>query len=116
MTVDRKALIREYKQSRRPMGVYRVRNTAEGKALLGSSNDLPAILNRHRAQLRMGVHNVRELQQDWNRLGAEAFTFEVLDTLEPPDDTGYDSAEDLDVLLEMWREKATLAGDSAYRL
>ena len=50
--MDRKTLIREYKESRRPMGVYRVLNTTNGRALVGVSVDLPSMLNRQRAQLR----------------------------------------------------------------
>ena len=51
--MDRKELIRKYKETPRPMGVYQVRNTRNGKALIATSLDLNAALNRHRAQLRM---------------------------------------------------------------
>ena len=44
--MDKKALTREYKETQRPMGVYQVRNTVNGKVLIGTSVDLPAILNR----------------------------------------------------------------------
>ena len=71
--MDRKALIRQYKETRRPVGVFRVRNTVNGKSLIGTSVDLPSMLNRQRAQLRMGAHDNRVLQQDWNTLGPEAF-------------------------------------------
>ncbi len=43
--MDRKALTRAYKASRRPMGVYCVRNLETGEALIGHSVDLPSILN-----------------------------------------------------------------------
>jgi hypothetical protein len=45
-----------------------------------------------------------ELQQDWQRLGAEQFRFEVLDTLKPRDEPGSDYRSELDDLLQMWRE------------
>lgn len=51
------------------MGVYQVRNTVNGKLLVGASVDLPTILNRHRAELRMGGHRNRELQKDWAEFG-----------------------------------------------
>ena len=38
MTVDRKALIREYKQAVRPMGVYRVTDTVTGQSLVGGAS------------------------------------------------------------------------------
>ncbi len=110
--MDRRKAIREYKETRRPMGVYRVRNARTGRMLLGSSVDLPSILNRHRATLRLGAHVDRELQRDWNDLGPDAFEFEVLDTLPPPDEPAYDARADLEVLEQLWREK--LAGEPTY--
>jgi hypothetical protein len=104
--MDRKDLIRAYKQTPRPMGVYRVRNTQDGRSLVGQSRDLPAILNRERAQLRLGVHRNVALQRDWDALGAESFAFEVLDTLEvPKDDLAYDPTIDLRVLHALWLER-----------
>ena len=114
MTIDRKARVREYKDSARPMGVFRVRNTASGRALLGSSVDLPSILNRHRAQLRLGGHPCRALQADWNALGAEAFAFEILDTLSPDPSPARDPAHDLRELEAMWRERLQAEGAPSY--
>lgn len=71
--MDRRALKRTYKETRHPMGIYRVRNTVNDRSLIGSSTNLPAMLNRHRAQLNMGLHANRALQQGWNEFGAEAF-------------------------------------------
>ena len=105
MTTDRKALSREYKETPRVMGVGAVRNTAQGKALVVASRDLPALLNRHRAELRLNGHRNRALQADWNTLGAGGFEFVVLDTLAPKDDPAYDPAEDLRTLEELWLEK-----------
>ncbi len=62
--MDKKALIREYKETSRPMGVYCIRNTVNGKLLIGKSIDLPSILNRQRAQLRSGSHPNPTLQTD----------------------------------------------------
>jgi group I intron endonuclease len=112
--MDRKARIRAYKETPRPMGVYRVRNTANGKGLVGSSTDLPARLNRHRAQLSMGAHANRALQKDWNELGPEVFEFEILDTLKPRETAGYDPSDDLRVLEEMWLDKLSPFGERGY--
>ena len=111
---DRKELIREYKETPRPAGVYRVRNVAGGKSLLGSSADVPAILNRQRFQLDAGLHPDKELQKDWRELGPDAFVLETLDLLEPSDAAGYDPAADLQVLREMWLEKLTASGETLY--
>ncbi|MCX5759448.1 MAG: GIY-YIG nuclease family protein [Candidatus Hydrogenedentes bacterium] len=112
--MDRKAAIRAYKEGWRPMGVYRVRNIVTGKSLVAASTDLPAIFNRHRAQLRIGSHPDRGLQKDWNELGQEAFEFEVLDTLTPPDEPGYDPSGDLRVLEQLWIAKLSLVEAQAY--
>jgi type II secretory pathway component PulK len=112
--MDRKALIREYKATRRPMGVFQVRNTRSGKVFLGSAVDLPSMLNRQRAQLQMGAHPNRSLQADWRALGADAFAFEVLDTLTPSDEGGYDPAADLRTLEAMWLAKIAPFGERGY--
>ena len=98
---DRKALARAYKESVRPMGVYRVRNTESGRAIVAASRDLPAALNRQRAQLRMNGHPDKALQKEWAASGDDAFVFEVLDTLDPTDEPGYDPTDDLDALENM---------------
>ncbi len=112
--MNRKDAIRAYKEARRPMGVYQVRNTVSGKAYIGTSVDLPSMLNRQRAQLRLGAHTDRALQADWNALGDAAFAFDVLDTLEPPDEPGYDPSDDLRTLEELWRGNLATSGTETY--
>ena len=112
--MDRKALIRQYKETPRPMGVYRIHNTTTGRTLIGTSLDVRSMLNRHRAQLGLGAHRNRQLQNDWNKLGPDAFDFEVLDTISPSDVPGYDPTDDLRALEELWTDKLSPAGDSGY--
>jgi len=114
--MDRKALIREYKQRRPPMGVYRVHDTVTGHALVAASTDLPSILNRHRAQLSMGGHSSRALQAEWIAHGPESVVFEVLDTLSPPDTPSYDPIADLTVLEDLWLEKLSLDADRLHTI
>ena len=98
------------------MGIYRVHNTRSDRSLVGRSVDLPAILNRERSQLRLGVHRNTALQRDWTELGADAFVFEVLDTLKPPDgQPGYDPTDDLKLLEAMWVERLQVVGERGYR-
>lgn len=80
---ERKRLVELYKQTRKTAGVYGIRNTQTGRVLLGSSLNMHGPLQRHRSELSWGSHRCRALQEDWNRLGAEAFAFEVLDTVDP---------------------------------
>lgn len=112
--MDRKALLRAYKETPPPAGVFAVKNAAERRTLLGSSVNLPGMLNRQRFQLENGAHPNRELQADWDRLGPDAFAIEILDTLEPEDAPGYDPADDLAELLDMWFERMSEAGDTFY--
>jgi hypothetical protein len=114
--MDRKARIREYKETARPMGVFRVRNTATGKSFIGSSNDLPAMLNRQRFQLDAGSHPNSQLQSDWKELGAAVFEFDTLDTLQAPETPGADVSEDLRTLEEMWMQNILGSGGSLYNV
>ena len=112
--MDRKALIHEYKERRATIGVFQVRNLVSGKVLIGSSTDVPAMLNRQQAQLRIGAHANRELQADWQALGPDGFAFEVLDTLTPPDRPDYDPRPDLQILEALWLEKLAPFDDRGY--
>lgn len=113
--MDRKAVIREYKSTPRPMGVFRILNTQNGKSLVGVARDVPGTLNRHRAQLQMRAHSQKQLQSDWNAFGADAFAFETLDLLEPrPDAPDYDPTEDLRELEGLWVDKLAPDGDPGY--
>lgn len=110
--MDRKEAIRQYKETATPMGVFRVRNTKTGKSFIGTSVNLPAMLNRQRFQLANGAHRSKELQADVKALGIDTFAFETLDVLEPLKEPGYDPADDLAALEGMWRE--TLAATGLY--
>lgn len=112
--MDRKERIRRYKESPRPMGVFRVRNTSDGKWLIGSSVDIAGSLNRARFQLDDGSHPDRALQEDWDRTGAAGFVFETLDILEPADRPGYKPADDLRLLEAMWFEKLSASDGPGY--
>lgn len=112
---EKKMLKRDYMESTRPMGVFRVQNTVNGKSLIGTSRDLPAMLNRQRAQLQLNSHMNADLQSDWNREGEDAFVFEVLDTLEVPEDRPeYNPADDLKMLEQLWMDKLSPFGDKGY--
>lgn len=112
--MDRRQMVRRYRETPRPAGIYRVSHAPSGRILLGASADAPAMLNRIRAQLRMGANRNRRLQEDWDADGPEAFTFEVLDTLPPGDAPGYDPRSDLEALEALWREKLAIPGDLEY--
>jgi hypothetical protein len=114
MGVDRKALIRAYKDAPPPAGIFAVRNTVNGMTFLTATMNLPGLRNRMSHDLQEGTHPNQVLQRDYNELGADAFAFEVLDTLEPSDDPAHDAAEELATLEEMWRDRLTAEGVGDY--
>jgi hypothetical protein len=112
--IDRKALTRQYKETARPAGVFGVRNVVDAVLLVGASSDLPSMLNRQRFQLQAGSHPDKSLQADWQRLGPDSFSFEVLDRLEASEDPDADQYRDLGALLELWTAKLAAEGQSLY--
>jgi hypothetical protein len=111
---SRKALKREYLETQHPMGIFRVYNKIEEKSLIGTSVNLPAALNGQLARLKFGGHPSAALQADWHRLGADAFEFEILDTLTPPETPGYDPTEDLRVLEALWLDRLQPFDEKGY--
>jgi group I intron endonuclease len=112
--MDRKAKIREYKDTPPTMGIYQIKNKVNGKVLIGSSVNLPAILNRCQSELKMGSYRNRVLQKEWKQFGSENFEFIALEILEPDEDPAYNPAEDLHVLEALWIEKLSPFGDKGY--
>lgn len=60
-------------------GVYAIENTLTGERYIGSSLNIPQRWLQHRADLQKGSHSSSFLQEAWNRDGADAFTWIVLE-------------------------------------
>src|SRR5262249_46106911 len=114
MGVNKRELKRAYKQNQRPMGVYQIRNLANGKVLIRVALDLPGIINSQKFQLSMGAHTNKALQADWQQYGAEKFEFEILDELAPGPDPGRDYRKELAAMQDLWLEKLQPYGDAGY--
>jgi hypothetical protein len=110
----RKEIQREYKERVKPCGVFQVRNLANGKVLLGSSLNLEGPLNKHRFMLRINSHPNKELQADWNELGPDQFSFEILETIQIKDDPNFNLKDELTLLEEIWLEKLQPFGERGY--
>ena len=105
---------RIYKQNSPDMGVYRIKNNANGKIYIDSSKNLDGTRNSRLFQLKMGkiVFN-RELQKDLTEFGADSFEFSVLDVLAKPEPG--DNVERLLAALELhWLEKLQPFGERGY--
>ena len=98
-------LRRAYKETQRQAGIFQIKNTQTGKILLGSSTNLHGPLNKHRFMLSIGSHDNAALQQDWKLFGADAFTFEILEIVQPSDDPLFNLDDELTLLEQIWLEK-----------
>lgn len=112
--IDKKEIKKQYKLRPPDMGVYQVKNLENGKIYLERAMDLKGKLNSERFQLKNNLHKNQELQKDFNELGMEKFSFEILDRLPAKEDPGYDYGADLRILEKMWLEKLQPFGTEGY--
>jgi len=114
MKNDNRRLKQEYLTAKRPLGIVLIRNTTNDKVFLLPGLDIQGIINRHKFALNAGNHASKELQKDWNDLGADKFEFEILDQMEPTADPSFDPRRELNFMEEMWLEKLQPFGDRGY--
>lgn len=105
---------REYKERKKPAGVFQVKNMVNGKILLASSLNLDGPLNSHKFMLKIGRHRNEDLQKDWNEFGADKFTFEILELIKEKDDPHFDVSVELTLLEQLWLEKLQPFGERGY--
>ena len=105
---------REYKERKKPSGVFQIKNTANGKVLLGSSLNLEGPLNSHKFMLTIGRHRNPALQKDWDEFGPDKFVFEILEVVKVKDDPNFDLKDELTLLEQIWIEKLQPFGDRGY--
>ena len=110
----RQELKREYKERKKAAGVFQVKNTVNGKILLGSSLNLEGPLNSHRFMLEIGRHRNALLQKEWDQYGAEKFVFEILEAVTMKDDPEFDLNDELELLEHVWLDKLQPFGERGY--
>jgi hypothetical protein len=113
---SREELKREYKERPKTAGVFQIKNTANGKVLLGSSLNLDGPLNSHKFMLEIGHHQNKALQQEWNEFGADKFVFEVLEEVKVKDTPGFNTSDELELLEQIWVEQLKPFGERGYNL
>ncbi len=113
--MKRKELVNRYKLSFPSMGIFSIRNKTTGRQLIGQSTNLNGALNRHRLELRQGVHRNRALMADWHLLGEDQFAFEIIEQLRQRPEPGFDYASELDNCMAAWCEKVPLGSPASYR-
>lgn len=112
----KKEIARAYKERTVQAGIFQIRDTRNGKILLGSSLDLAGPLNRHRFMLSTNMHPNQALQKDWNSHGKDAFEFEVLELVNVKEEPGFDLEDELTLLEQIWLEKLEPFGEKGYNL
>jgi hypothetical protein len=111
---SRQDIKREYKERRKPAGVFQVKNIANGKVLLGSSLNLEGPLNSAKFMLTIGRHRNKALQEDWDKYGPESFVFEVLEEVVVTEDPDFNLGDELALLEMKWLEKLHPFGERGY--
>jgi len=96
------------------MGFYQIKNMRNGKIFIGSAKDLRGKINSNKFQLKNGSHINKEIQKDFNEIGEEGFSFEIVDYLDPKEDLKYDYTEELKILEEMCLEKLQPYNENGY--
>jgi len=112
--ISKKDIKREYKERKKPSGVFQVRNTVNSKVLIGSSLNLEGLLNSQKFKLSIGGHPNKELQKEWNEYGSDKFVFEILEVVQDNDDPHFNLKDELTLLEQIWFEKLRPFGKLGY--
>lgn len=60
-------------------GIYKIENSGNGKVYIGQSKNLSNRQYTHFRALEKGIHHNKHLQRSFDRFGADAFTFTVIE-------------------------------------
>lgn len=110
--MNKKELKQNYKLTPKRMGIFQVRNLTNENVFIGQTANLDGMLNRQEFQLKANGHPNKKLQADYNKLGADKFTFEILEELEQRE--GIDLKKELEFLEDLWLEKLQPFGENGY--
>ncbi len=110
----RKEINRDYKARKINAGIFQIKNTVNGKILLGSSLNLNGPLNGHKFKLTAGVHRNEILQREWNAFGPDKFIFEILEEVKIKEDPNFNVEDELTLLEQIWLEKLNPFGERGY--
>lgn len=109
----RKELKQLYKETAIDAGVYQIKNTINEKVFVGSTRNLKT-LNGLKFSLETGVSTNKELQEEWNHYGKDAFCIDVLEVLKKKNAPYFSEKEALAELEEKWLEKLKPYGERGY--
>ena len=113
---NKKSLEQQYLETKTRAGVYAIRNQITGRALVAGSTHVQGTLKRHQFELRYGRHRNAKLVLNWVQHGDSNFLFEVLDMVNPSEDPAFNAAQELAMLVRLWRQEIPRHGELGFCL
>ena len=102
--MDKKDLTKQYKNRIVKGGVYVIKNGVSGRCYLSYAVNLQSAVNRFNFMTAANSCTMLPLQADFEKHGADSFSFEVLDEIEKsPEQTSADFDADLNELCEIYK-------------
>lgn len=101
----RRELARAVRDAFPPMGVYAVRNLADGSVRVLASTNVPGAINRLRFELRMRNHRDAALQRAWDEHGEQGVRIEEVERVKQRSDPAFDHAAELRALQALWSQE-----------
>jgi len=113
--MDRKKEIKHsFKETSVEAGVFQIKNNLNNKLFIGSTRNLKTI-NGTKFMLRTnGFTTSKELQNEYNQYGKDAFTFEILEILKKSDNLYFNEKEALQEMEQKWLETLQPYGEQGY--
>lgn len=106
MSDRKKTLKQQYIQVKPQMGILGIKSKSSGKCYIESAHNVKGIINSNSFKLNENMHRSKELQSEWNEMGEENFSIEILEVLEyDKDGLKTDYSEELALLKQLWEEK-----------
>jgi bifunctional N-acetylglucosamine-1-phosphate-uridyltransferase/glucosamine-1-phosphate-acetyltransferase GlmU-like protein len=108
----RKEMLSEYKQIKTHMGVIKITNLVNGKVFITAYPNLKNKWMNIQSALTAGIYSNAQLIKDWQGMGQEAFSYEVLEEKET--EGVNDVRWELKQMERAWLEKIQPYGDRGY--
>lgn len=112
-TTRKKELKQQAKEEFPIAGILLVTNTNNGKVFIDAVNNIKR-LNGLMFQLKFGTLLNKELVNDWNSFGEDAFTFEVLESFKTEGKSTYQIKKVLEEAKEKWLTDKQPYGERGY--
>ncbi|HEY9069291.1 MAG TPA: GIY-YIG nuclease family protein [Candidatus Ozemobacteraceae bacterium] len=113
-TTRRKELKKAAKEAIPSMGVFRLRNTTNGRIMIGSSMNLAGAANSFSHKLEFFSHHNGLLKADLAQSGTEGFVFEFLETIDAGGIDRADWADAVRKLEKKWLAELRPYGEHGY--